>query len=307
MRAAFIADVPDWALHRQGLGLVKYGNVDGHTWDLLHVRPFDFSLEEVEKYDLIRVGAAGLLDYLRAQRHLPEHPKLICSLASFKDESHHRVCIRQLGERIHGFMTVDHRLLPSLTPYGKPTISIQDRTDPDTFHPQTSLRPVAGPLRVGWAGSVRYWPGVKHPDLIERACNQTEGVVFVRQDRELDGQKSAEEMAQWYNQLDLYCVANIEESPTPVPWIEAAACGIPVLGTPCGELYPPYHEVLPWTRIAQPSINAISAALARAVSLQRDALKTQGLAFYHQHQHLLYWGAGEAAKFTRFAAALCEE
>lgn len=316
MRYAFIADVPDWALHRQGLGLVKYGAWHGHTWDLFHARPKDFEPEELAaNYDAIRVGGTGVLYYLHTQGLLAPiiesraetrgFPRVICSFASFRDEPEYRGIVRWLIKSIDAFMAVDGRLLSQCGAYKRAAVHVPDRTDPETFKPMVDLRPQSGPLRVGWAGSVAFWPQIKHPDAIEAACKATPGVVFVRQDRELDGQKSAPEMARWYNSLDLYCVANDRDTPTPVPWLEAAACGVPILGTRCGELWPIWHAFAPPLTIDSPAIAAIVDGLERAKRAGRERLHNQGLLFQSRFRHFLYWNHGVAVEFTKFVSALC--
>lgn len=308
MRFAFIADAPDWALHRQGMGLVKYGSVDGHTWALYHTTPRDFRHASLDGVDLVRVGGAPLLDHCLTGRLLPIEMPIVVSLASFRD---HEMAAEFLGsyhDRIRGIVTVDRRLIAPAARFGLPTFAFPDRTDPEVFCPMPDLRPSAGPLRVGWAGSVASWGGpggCKHLDTIEAACGAVEGVTLVRQDRERDGLLDAEGMARWLNGLDLYVSLNDEATPTPVTQLEAASCGIPCITTACGSLWPEILALAPWRVLGGPSETALVQTLRGAVKLGRSALRLDGFDFLNRMKWHLHWDATEhTTEFTRFCAAL---
>lgn len=305
MRFAFIADVPGWALHREGLGLAKYGAVDGHSWDLFHCNPFDCTSEEIEGYDAVRLGAASNLLWHIMHQRCPVHPKIVLSLSSFHDIPRAEpVLLNLIPKHVAAFAVVDPRLVAHCAQFGKPTFVFSDRCDHELFFPKPALRPTQGPLRVGWAGSQIHWPGVKNRDLIEEACKRL-GLQFVRQDRELDGVKTADEMREWYASLDLYAVANIEATPTPVPWLEAAACGVQVVGTRCGELWPLLYAHTPEAIVEAPTLDAIVGALGRMAGLGRQALHDCGMDFHLRYAHYLYWSRSTAQQHTRDVASLC--
>jgi len=303
MRFAFVADVDNWALHRQGMGLVRYGEVDGHTWNLFHARPQDFAPERLDTYDAVRIGASGLLEHGALHGWLPRTAPMVCSLASFSDAEGSRRFIQHQLARIRAFAVVDARLVEQATQYGRPAIHVSDRCDPLVYYPQKRARPTPDPLRVGWAGSQEYWPGIKHVDEIAEACSRA-GVVFVRQDRELDGTKNQDEMRAWYNSLDVYVAANNVDTPTPVPCLEAASCGIYVLTTRCGELWPAIAANDPSAIVESSTVEAITEALVRLVALGRGQLRERGMRLLADHKPALHWGLGEAQQFTRALAAL---
>lgn len=303
MRFAFVADTDDWALHRQGMGLVRYGVVDGHTWDLFHVRPQDFTTEQLDTYDAVRIGSGGLLMHGTARAWLPRVSPLICSFASFSDDVEYHQFIEHNLDRIVAFAVVDARLVARCARYDHPAIHVSDRCDPATYYPHTLIRPLHGPLRVGWAGSVLSWPRIKHVNEIVEACAATD-VVFVRQDRELDGTKNQAEMRDWYSSLDVYIAANDVDTPTPVPCLEAAACGVYVLTTRCGELWPAIAANDQDAIIEESTVEAITAALERQVARGRSAVRELGARLLEQNKPALHWGCGVAQQFTRDVAAL---
>jgi glycosyltransferase involved in cell wall biosynthesis len=47
--------------------------------------------------------------------------------------------------------------------------------------------------------------------------------------------RTADEMVEWYRELDVYVCASIDEG-TPNPCLEAAACGVPIVTTPVGNM-----------------------------------------------------------------------
>jgi hypothetical protein len=303
MRFAFIADTADWACHRQGMGLVKYGETEEHRWSLFHAEPRDFTRERLAGFDAVRVATASLFGQLISEEALPVGgPRLICSLASFQDAPRSRRVLRAHAEIIDAFAIVDHRLVSHCAGYGRPILPYIDRTDPEVFYPLRPRPTLEGPLRVGWAGSEKAWGRLKHVDLVEQACSWA-GVDFVRQDRELDGVKDEAAMRAWFAGLDIYIAANEIETPTPVAQLEAAACGVPLVSTRCGILWPllPTWAVVDRAR----SVDALAACLATANTVGREELRRQGLVFLAQNRYFLHWGEGEAEQHTEAVAALC--
>jgi len=310
MRFAFIADTPDWACHRQGMGLVKYGATAEHSWSLFHAEPCDFTAERLRSYDAVRVASAPRFLQLLQEGVIPvEHAKpgqkLICSLASFSDVDRVRNRLRPHVDIIDAFAIVDQRLVEHCAGYGKPILPYIDRTDEETF-PLRELpdkhRRRHGALRAGWAGSVLFWNRIKHADILETACLEA-GVEYVRQDRELDGTKNETEMREWYYDLDLYLSANDTDTPTPVSQLEAASCGVPIVTTRCGILWPLLE---PWQVIERAAVHAsIVRCLREAVSIGREELLMRGRAFALRHGHFLHWHHGVAEQHTLDVAALC--
>lgn len=94
----------------------------------------------------------------------------------------------------------------------------------------------AGTLRVGWAGSLTN-QGAEHrgfPNVIEPAVAAVPGVELVTAIRE-QYWRNRDEMLAFYRDIDVYVCASRSEG-TPNPCLEAAACGIPVVTTPVGNM-----------------------------------------------------------------------
>jgi glycosyltransferase involved in cell wall biosynthesis len=93
-----------------------------------------------------------------------------------------------------------------------------------------------GGFRVGWAGSLsnqgRELRG--YDDFIVPAVQRVAGTELVTAARE-DRWRSAEEMREFYQSLDVYVCASRFEG-TPNPCLEAAACGIPLITTRVGNM-----------------------------------------------------------------------
>jgi glycosyltransferase involved in cell wall biosynthesis len=107
--------------------------------------------------------------------------------------------------------------------------------DTSFFRPAAAPPPPA-PLRVGWAGSLKNQSSVHRGvhEFIVPAVAAVEGVelcLAVREHRLRD----AEEMREFYQSLHVYVCASRSEG-TPNPCLEAAACGLPVVTTPVGNM-----------------------------------------------------------------------
>jgi glycosyltransferase involved in cell wall biosynthesis len=86
---------------------------------------------------------------------------------------------------------------------------------------------------VGWAGNDRPDRArIKRIDELRRVCNK-QGIILLEQGR--SSQIDHAKMPAFYQQLDLYVNLSITEGSNNCV-LEAAACGIPVLGTKVGNL-----------------------------------------------------------------------
>jgi glycosyltransferase involved in cell wall biosynthesis len=109
--------------------------------------------------------------------------------------------------------------------------------DTNFFRPADAPRVRAtATLRVGWAGSLAN-QGAEHrgfPNVIEPAVAAVPGVELVTAIRE-QYWRNRDEMLDFYRDLDVYVCASRSEG-TPNPALEAAACGVPVVTTPVGNM-----------------------------------------------------------------------
>lgn len=312
MKLAMLADVPGWCFDRTGRAMMRFDE-SPHSWDLFHARDSDVPVAdynpwrplEIRSYDGVRIGGFPLFRWFRARNAFRDEPRTFPTIASFWDIDEHLAGTAEHRHMIAAVIINDRRMEEAAKEVGRPIIYSPDRVDHHIFRPLPRLRPTKGPLRVGWAGSVKHWPGLKHPDLIREAAARL-GMTFVRQDREADGQKTAAQMAEWFNTLDLYVSANEERTCTPVVQLEAAACGITALSTRCGELWPAIEAESGGQMIIEAPTEAdISTCLGHASKLGRDGLQEFGARFLHRHgRELLTWQCGEATRVTEAMAAL---
>lgn len=121
------------------------------------------------------------------------------------------------------------------TDLGRDVFYTPNGVDTNFFQPVAAPPPPA-PLRVGWAGSLKNHSSVLrgvHEFLVPAvaAVGGAELCLAAREDR----WRTAEEMREFYQSLHVYVCASRSEG-TPNPCLEAAACGLPVLTTPVGNM-----------------------------------------------------------------------
>jgi len=118
---------------------------------------------------------------------------------------------------------------------GREVFYTPNGVDTRFFHPATAPPPPS-PLRVGWAGSLTNHSSVHRGvhEFIAPAVAAVEGAEICLAARE-HRLRDAEEMREFYRSLHVYVCASGSEG-TPNPCLEAAACGVPVVTTPVGNM-----------------------------------------------------------------------
>jgi len=120
---------------------------------------------------------------------------------------------------------------------GVPVHYTPNGVDTNFYRPADAPRVRAsGTLRVGWAGSLANMGAEQRgfPNVIEPAVAGLPGVELVTAIREQQW-RNRDEMLAFYRDLDVYVCASRSEG-TPNPCLEAAACGVPVVTTPVGNM-----------------------------------------------------------------------
>ena len=282
-----------------------------HTWEVIYTVAGNGSiideqgqpLYKLPQADLYRVGGAPLLLWLETNGHTKKiGRKFVPTFASFTaDLDSSAAALAERPELVAAVIINDRRMVKAAKKCGFRVIYSPDRADHEIFAPIYGLEPLRGPLKVGWAGSVAWWGTVKHTDLIQFACREFPGEVeYVRQDREIEGMKNADEMALWYNKLDVLVNLNDERTCTPVTQIEAMACGIPVITTRCGEQWQLIESLWPQRIIQHPTQAALEKVLAHCVELGRDRLRESGMSFRKRFMEKnISWQCGEARRVTQ--------
>lgn len=107
--------------------------------------------------------------------------------------------------------------------------------DTNFFRPALESAP-STPLRVGWAGSLTNHSSIHRGvhEFIAPAVAAVEGVELCLAARE-DRWRNADEMREFYQSLHVYVCVSLSEG-TPNPCLEAAACGLPIVTTPVGNM-----------------------------------------------------------------------
>lgn len=314
MRLGMLIDRRGWCYERTADGLINYHDTE-HTWTkVCAIEPTGLHLKQCPKADAYRVGGIPLfLWYLHNVGFVNISAPFFPTVSSYLDlqpEFIKQLEAPSIKSLLGGIIYNDARMLSELQLLNLrdvPLYHAPDYVDPRVFYPRPELRPTTGPLRIGWAGSEAWWQGKKHVDAIERAVANHPGAVFVRQDREKDGQKSQSEMCSWLNGLDVYISLNDERTCTPVTQLEAVACGIPVLTTRCGELWAHVQAHEPTWIMDIPSADHAWLALQRMIGSGRDQLAKRGILLRQNSMDRVTWSSGEAKRATEWIVARTKE
>jgi glycosyltransferase involved in cell wall biosynthesis len=145
--------------------------------------------------------------------------------------------VATLASLPRAIFVISERLRQRFAPLlGRPIFYTPNGVDTQLFRPASTAPRLAGPLRVGWAGSLtNHGPeqrGVQ--EFIAPAVEAVPGVELRLAARE-QRWRSVEEMVAFYHSLDVYVCASRSEG-APNPCLEAAACGLPVVTTPVGSM-----------------------------------------------------------------------
>lgn len=117
---------------------------------------------------------------------------------------------------------------------GRQVFYTPNGVDTQFFQPATPPRD--GTFRVGWAGSLKNHSSEHRgvPNFIAPAVAAVDGAELCLAARE-ERWRTPEEMRELYQSLDVYICASRSEG-TPNPCLEAAACGVPIVTTPVGNM-----------------------------------------------------------------------
>jgi glycosyltransferase involved in cell wall biosynthesis len=118
---------------------------------------------------------------------------------------------------------------------GRAVFYTPNGVDTSFFRP-AAVPPPSAPMRVGWAGSLNNHTSAHRgvDQFIAPAVAAVGGAELFLAARE-HRWRDAEEMLEFYQSLHVYVCASDSEG-TPNPCLEAAACGLPVLTTPVGNM-----------------------------------------------------------------------
>ena len=238
-RILAIADRPDWAIDSKARNLAR-DLADRYEIVIRYQR--DVAESDLESADLVMIFYWLELN----QMPIPQE-----TLARFTHKLVIGICshyelqgqLRERGlavlNRLPSCVFANNKLLQTeFAPLIRvPVHYTPNGVDTTFFHPAETRRVQSkGTLRVGWAGSLGN-QGAEHrgfPNVIEPAVAALPGVELVTAIRE-QYWRNRDEMLDFYRDLDVYVCASRSEG-TPNPALEAAACGVPVVTTPVGNM-----------------------------------------------------------------------
>jgi glycosyltransferase involved in cell wall biosynthesis len=146
------------------------------------------------------------------------------------------------------------------TRLGRAIFYTPNGVDTSVFRPAPATP--AGPLRVGWAGSLTNQTAAHRGvhEFIGPAVARVAGAELCLAARE-ERLRGVEEMRAFYQSLHVYVCASRSEG-TPNPCLEAAACGVPLVTTAVGNMPEFVRDGINGFVVAR-DVEAIAAALRR--------------------------------------------
>ncbi len=240
-----VVDRPGWAHDRKTDALARELR-DGSAGGYEIVKRFQ---SDLTADDLARADGVLLYYWHQAERLRPLRDELrrlrgrlmigICSHVELAEEWR-TPGLATLAE-LAGAVFVNNRRLrdefgPALGALGKSVFYTPNGVDTEFFRPAAVPRPPSPTLRVGWAGSLDN-QGAEHRgvhEILAPAVAALPGAELCLAARE-ETWRGPEEMLAFYRSLDVYVCASRSEG-TPNPCLEAAACGVPLITTPVGNM-----------------------------------------------------------------------
>jgi FkbM family methyltransferase len=233
-----IVDKPGWAHDFKADNLIR---CLGDDYEIVKRYCDDVQDSEIEASDVVVIFYWKQIPYENMQRRLPtlqrnKHKILmgICSHIELQGESEKPglSVLRTLASGIF----VNSKLLYKqyVDVFDVPVFYTPNGVNREFFRP-SSVKKENEKLIVGWAGSLK-----NHGDkrgvneFIIPAVKQIQGVELLIAARE-DKWPNKEQMREFYQKIDIYICASRTEG-TPNPCLEAAACGVPILTTPVGNM-----------------------------------------------------------------------
>jgi len=235
-RILCVVNRPGWAHDRKTDALVR-GLADHYALEKRFQA--DLTAEDLEAADAILFYYWLQIDelpHLRALLRLRRERLLVGVCSHYELEGAWRApALATLSEARAVFVN-NRLLLEELAPLlSVPIHYTPNGVDTTFFRPPVHPRAATTGLRVGWAGSLtNHGPthrGVQEVIAPAAALAGAELCLAAREAR----WRTAAEMVDFYHSIDVYVCASRSEG-TPNPCLEAAACGLPVITTPVGNM-----------------------------------------------------------------------
>ncbi len=213
-RILLLADRRGWAFDIAAEAMSKeLANSFDFEIKYVHEKPFISS----KKFDLVFVYFWGENYHVQ---FLKDSMKVIKEISSHRwenEESYGMVSPEEMAKRYltdaGHLISTSERLRKIFSPYREISLC-PNGFDPEVFYKSNQR---AGKLKIGWAGNINdSCKGIK--DIIKPACGDEFELLIA------GGNLNREQMAEFYNKIDVFCVASTAEG-EPLTLIEAMACG----------------------------------------------------------------------------------
>jgi glycosyltransferase involved in cell wall biosynthesis len=245
MKTLIAVDTFDWAFHTIAKQIAKaYG--DRHEIEIIDRRADFTGMEcDVALFFWWKSGLAAMRT-LKAKRWcigMYDHWSIAAMPHEFAKLAPHADCFFAGNEIIAADL--------ALRAPGKQIEVTEDGVDMELFTPQ----PLPEEFTLGWAGNRVYesiglgdFKGVKLIEEAARRCN----IPLVIQDKQVKQIPQADMPEQFYRRISCYVCASVAEG-TPVPVLEAKACGRHVVSTRVGIV----PKVVPAKHIAERTVEGL--------------------------------------------------
>lgn len=227
MRIAFIGDKK---------GKVHYNRYEAFSLLLREYTTIDFFEvknlpKRIYQYDIVYFASFTLLGKIKLK-----HPKIYGSVTSWK-------CIREKKDlsllNLFGKISVNNLALwKEIKHIYHSAVCIPNGVDANFFSPFSNHCFDPSNVIIGWVGNRdREEKGYKSilcpvKNKLSNKCVSIKEIATSKSSKTL---KSQFEMREFYRSIDFYLVTSYAEG-TPNPALEAAACGVPVISTPVGNM-----------------------------------------------------------------------
>lgn len=270
-----VADVPGWAFDHRAKDMMNMPS-DKVKLDLKYLH--QVKKEDIEEYDLI-YPMAVIMAYSLYKKGFPLN-KLgagITSMRQFRFYQHKDKTFYKSFDRffkdIHIVNTASDEFVDYFSQY-RPVHKTRVGIDHHVFKPLPS-RPRNKVFTIGWVGSSTD-SKIKGFDVIKEAVNGLNIKLDIR--TKTNNFVSREQMLTFYQNLDCFICSSKSEH-LPLPILEAAACGVPIISTKVGivpELIKSFENGIIVERKVEPIRNAIQYVMNNPNTCEKmsDAIRS---------------------------------
>lgn len=235
MRVLLAPTVPGWAFDHRARDLLKlkFRHLRLDLKYLRQIRP-----EDRHKYDLIYPMTLEGAEILHRTAHIPWN-KMAAGVTSLRSLAKHRNSkgkfkpeFLRFVKRLRGINTASNEIVALFAPHvdiRKTRVGI----DASVFKPAKRPRSSQRPFTVGWVGRIDKpeYRKLKGYDLVLTAVKNLPVKLDIRTYKE--HYVPRREMVSFYQKLDCFVCSSASEH-IPLPVLEAAACGVPIIATKVG-------------------------------------------------------------------------